>query len=127
MSNDIRDVRHRVTAELRQPDPPQPDASALARRTDPALNPAPTATASTTAAGQGGIQWVRAVDVLQGRGVRLADLHAASQENLVRRMRHGMSQIATSRRGVARRAVGLPPVATFGQPVAPTQPQAVSR
>jgi len=129
MSTDIRDVRQRVTAELHQPEPTPPEASMLERLSDPALQKQSVAqtaqSRSAQASGRSGIQWVRASDLLSGHGTRLADLHATGQENLVKRMRHGMSQAATSRRGTARQAATLPPVASFGQNPVAAQGQAV--
>jgi len=86
----------------------------------------PTTQQTTKASGKGSIRWVPLAEVLQGRGMRLAELHAHGQENLVKKMRHGMSQVATSRRGVARQAVNLPPVSTFGQQAPAVQGPAVS-
>lgn len=128
MSQDIRDVRQRVTQELHQPEPKPSEASMLERLSDPNLqqaDPAKQTATTKTASGSGGIQWVRVSDVLNGRGTRLADLHANGQENLVRKMRHGMSQVATSRRGTARQAAQLPPLSSFGQAPATVSSQAV--
>ena len=130
MSTDIRDVRQRVTTQLHQPEATAPEASMLERLSDPALQKTTGQTTGQTsstqaASGRSGIQWVRASDLLTGHGTKLADLHATGQENVVRRMQHGMSQIATSRRGTARQAATLPPVSSFGQTQAVSQGQAV--
>jgi len=128
MSPDTRDVRQRVTIELHRPETGAQEALMLERLSDPALQQS-TATGplvAASASGKAGVQWVRASDVLNGHGTRLADLHASGQENVVKRMRHGMSsQIATSRRGTAHRAVSLPPVGSFGQTRVGVQGQAV--
>jgi hypothetical protein len=131
MSTDIRDVRQRVTSELHQPEPTRQEASVLERLSDPALQKQTAGQATgressaQAASGRSGVQWVRASDLLQGHGTKLADLHATGQENVVRRMRHGMSQIATPRRGTARQAATLPPISSFGQTQAAVQGQAV--
>jgi len=127
MSQDTRDVRQRVTTELHKPETTAQEASMLERLSDPALQKQ-TATqpqATVSASGKAGLQWVRASDLLNSHGTRLADLHASGQENVVKRMRHGMSQIATSRRGAARKAASLPPVGSFGQTTVGVQGQAV--
>ena len=121
-SPDIRQVRERVTTELRQAEAQRSsgEEAAMAKATSP------TTQQTTKASGKGSIRWVPLAEVLQGRGMRLAELHAHGQENLVKKMRHGMSQVATSRRGVARQAVNLPPVSTFGQQAPAVQGPAVS-
>jgi len=122
-SPDIRQVRERVTAELRQAEVQRSsgEEAAMAKATSPT-----TQQQMTAAQGRGSIRWVPLAEVLQGRGMRLAELHAHGQENLIRGMRHGMSRVATSRRGVARQAVNLPPVSQFGQQTPVVQGQAVS-
>ena len=131
MSTDTRDVRQRVTTQLHQPETTAQEASMLERLSDPALQKQSAGqttgrTSSTQAAsGRSGIQWVRASDLVSSHGTRLADLHATGQENAVKRMRHGMSQIATSRRGTARQAASLPPISSFGQSPVAAQGQAV--
>ena len=122
-SPDIRQVRQRVTTELRQAETARSsgEEAAMAKATSPT-------TQHPTAATQGrsSIRWVPLAEVLQGRGMRLAELHAHGQENLIRGMRHGMSQVATSRRRVARQAANLPAVSSFGQQTPVVQGQAVS-
>ena len=122
-SPDIRQVRERVTTELRQAEAQRSsgEEAAMAKATSPT-----TQQQTATAPSKGSIRWVPLAEVLQGRGMRLAELHAHGQENLVKKMRHGMSQVAASRRGVARQAVNLPPVSTFGQQAPAVQGAAVS-
>ncbi len=126
MSQDVRGVRERVTEELRRAEraqtSPQAGVSGLARHGDPSLKER----GQGQPAGGGGIEWVRASDVLQGRGARLAEGHAHAQEDLVKRMRHGMAA-AMSRRGAARQASALPPVSGFGQTVRAAGREAVAR
>ena len=117
-------MRQRVTAELHKPETTAQEASLLERLSDPALQKQ-AAAQSTATSGKAGLQWVRASDLLTSHSTRLADLHAAGQENVVKRMRHGMSQIPTSRRGTARKAASLPPVGSFGQTQTVSQGQAV--
>ena len=104
---DVRGVRQRVTTELHPPEPTPEGVSQLARMTDPALREK--ASSSRLASRGGGVEWVRAMDLIQGRGTRLAELHASGQENLVRRMRHGMARIATHPRHTTSRVAPLPP------------------
>ena len=124
---DPRSVRERVTAELQRTRPEQ-EASALARTTDPALQGKTTSQAGKPVAGQ--VSWVPVLDVLQGQGHRLANWHAATQEQLIRRVRHGAGQVATAPARAIKTAVGnraarknLPPASVFGQaaPAASTQ------
>ena len=120
---DVRGVRQRVTTELHPPEPPAPEGvSQLARMTDPALREK--ASSLRLASRGGGVQWVRAMDLVQGRGTRLAELHASGQENLVRRMRHGMARIATHPRHTTSRVAPLPPAPSPTQ--APVQGEAVA-
>jgi hypothetical protein len=133
--SDPYDRQQTAVAMSERPEPPaQPEASALARHGDPSLQRRKTdgAYASPKDRRPGGIEWVRASDLLTRGGIRAADRGANSQENLVRRMRGGMASInPASRRGVARRSANsLPPPSAFGAtpPSQPTvQPGAVSR
>jgi len=129
--NDPRDPRTQPTAQPPQPaQPAGAEVSALARIGDPSLRRRSTDDRfnGSPAQRRGGLAWVRAFDVLTGKGQRLADWHALGQENLVRRMRHGMARIATSRRGVARQsAPSLPPVTAFGQQTVQMSSPAVTR
>ena len=116
---DMRGVRQRVTTELHPPEPPAPEGvSQLARMTDPTLTEHRASSPGGSRRG-GGVQWVRAMDLVQGRGTRLAEMHATGQENLVRRMRHGMARIATHPRHTTSRVAPLPPAPS------PTQAPAV--
>ena len=105
---DVRGVRQRVTTELHPPEPAPEGVSQLARMTDPALAERRASSPGGSRRG-GGVQWVRAMDLVQGRGTRLAELHASGQENLVRRMRHGMARIATHPRHTTSGVAPLPP------------------
>jgi hypothetical protein len=125
MSQDIGGVRERVTQELHKLElPSQGDGvSQLAMAGDPSVGSCQTVSARR---GSSGVEWVRASDVLQSRGARFAGRHAQGQENLVRRMRHGMAA-AVSRRGAGRQAVSLPAVSSFGHAVPAVSGQAVGR
>lgn len=125
---DNRDVRGRVTAELHPTETPDAGSSALARATDPAAAAKQTPATATTRAG--GVSWVPAADVLRGHGHRLADWHAATQERVVRAVRHSAGQAATApvraiQKTLANRTAALPPVTQFGQTTPATQHQAV--
>ncbi|MDR2975572.1 MAG: hypothetical protein LBV00_12850 [Propionibacteriaceae bacterium] len=100
------------------------DGSALAHRSDPALQVG--ATPLMVTPGPGGVQWVRASELVARLGMRVTDRGA-----VVRCLHGGMASItASSRRGVARRsAVGLPPVTVFGspRPMSSVSRQGVSR
>jgi hypothetical protein len=126
--NDPYDRQQAAAATSDRPEPPaQPEASALARHGDPSLQRRKTDGAYVSPADRrrGGIEWVRASDVLTRGGVRFADRGANGQENVVRRMRGGMASInPVSRRGIARRSANsLPPVTAFGA-TPPSQPAA---
>lgn len=135
MSNDPYD-RQALAAMNDRPDPAQTtpaEASALAKYGDPSLpgTKIDAPTASPQARRRGGIEWVRASDLLTGGGTRVADRGAAGQESVIRRMRGGMASInPVSRRGIARRsASSLPPVSAFGAtpPAQPVSREAVGR
>jgi len=122
--NDVRGVRQRVTAELHpHQDPSRADMSAIALATDPALNQK--TTAASQAVGRGGVQWVPAAELLRRGGMRLADMHAQGQENLVRHMRHGMGQAV--RKLTSHTQSKLPDVQTFGQTPVAASTEAVGR
>lgn len=125
MNRDIRDVRQRVTAELRQ-DHAATEASMMARGTDPALNREPAGRSQSGPVGRGGLQWVPVMDVLRGRGFRLSEHAMSGQENLVRLMRHGMSRIA-SRHHSKTKTAALPQPSAFGQAAVPAAAEGVSR
>jgi len=122
---DLMSVRERVTTQLHpQETATIAEVSALARATDPAMQ-----TKQTPAGPQvGDLGWVPALDVLRGQGHRLADWHAATQERIVRRIRHSAGQAATApfravKQVVTQQTASLPPLASFGQTpiVAPGQ------
>jgi len=96
----------------------QAEESELARYGDPSLRQdTKTPTRSGTAqTGRGGIEWVRASDLLTRGGTSVANRGAAAHENVIRKMRGGMASIPVSRSGIARRSANaLPPVSVFGQ------------
>jgi hypothetical protein len=109
---------------------PQAEPSALARHGDPSLQRRKTdgRYVSPEAKRKGGIEWVRASDLLTRGGIRLGDKGATGQETTIRRLRKGMASInPVTRRGIARRSAGaLPPPSAFGQ-TGPAQGQAVTR
>lgn len=94
--------------------------SGVARHGDPSLRRQPAAAVRT-----GGIEWVRASDLLARVGGRVADRAAAAHDQAAHQMRCGMAQPGrdTNRRG--RGGGGLPPVTAFGS--APPAPPAPSR
>jgi hypothetical protein len=111
--------RQQAAAMSDRPEPAaQPEASALAHHGDPSLQRRKTdgAYVSPEDRRRGGIEWVRASDVLTRGGIRVADRGAGGQESVVRRMRGGMASInPVSRRGIARRSANsLPPPSSFG-------------
>ncbi|MDR2348585.1 MAG: hypothetical protein LBD90_08260 [Bifidobacteriaceae bacterium] len=103
------------------------EVSALARHGDPSLRRRKTdgRYVSPDARQTGGLQWVRASDLVTRSGVRLGDLTLGDQQVMVRRIRTGMGRLnPVSRRGVARRSAqstALAPISSFGQ-----QPQSAS-
>jgi hypothetical protein len=128
--NDQHDQRQAAATRETEPQQPQAEPSALARHSDPSLQRRRTdgRHVSPDAGRRGGIEWVRASDLLTRGGTRLGDKGANSQENTVRRLRRGMASInPVSRRGIARKSAGsLPPPSAFGQ-ASPSQGQAVAR
>jgi hypothetical protein len=120
--------RRQAAAVSDRPEPAaQPEGSALARHGDPSLQRRKTdgVYVSPEDRRRGGIEWVRASDLLARGGVRAADRGANGQENVVRRVRGGMASInPVSRRGIARRcANSLPPPSAFGA-TSPSSPAA---
>jgi hypothetical protein len=122
--------RAATVSETAQPPRQQAQPSALARHGDPSLQRPKTdgRYVSSEAKRKGGIEWVRASDLLTRGGIRLGDRGASGQENTIRRMRKGMASInPVTRRGIARRSAGaLPPPSAFGQ-TGTSQGQAVTR
>jgi hypothetical protein len=117
--SDPYDRQQAAAAMSDRPEPAaQAEASALARHGDPSLQRRKTdgAYVSPEDRRRGGIEWVRASDLLTRGGIRVADRGAGGQENVVRRMRGGMASInPISRRGIARRSANsLPPPSAFG-------------
>jgi len=125
--NDPND-RQQAVAALSDKPPTQEanpaEVSDLARHGDPSLHSETSSNDATRrSARRGGIEWVRASDLLARGGVRVADRGANSQESVIRKMRGGMASInPVSRSGIARRSANsLPPVTAFGQtPPAPS-------
>lgn len=110
---------HQALAAMKdtpQPQASQGEVSALARHGDPSLRRRSTDRFMTSEGRPGGLQWVRASELLTQGGIRLADRGATSHDTIVRKMRRGMASInPTSRRGIARRsASSLPPLSVFG-------------
>ncbi|MDR2973682.1 MAG: hypothetical protein LBV00_03055 [Propionibacteriaceae bacterium] len=124
--------QHPGQAVTRETEPQQPRAepSALACHGDPSVQRRKTdgRHVSPDAKRRGGIEWVRASDLLTRGGIRLGDKGVAAQEATVRRLRRGMASInPVTRSGIARRsAAALPPPSVFGQTVY-LQGQAVTR
>lgn len=122
MRNDVRDVRQRVTQQLRQPDPAVQAISELAHHTDSSLARGDSVRPSAMT---GGVRWVRASDLLREGGTRLSALHAQRQTELVKGMRHGMSRIATRRHDAVAKPASLPMPDVFGDSLPTASSQAV--
>jgi hypothetical protein len=105
------------------------EASALARHGDPSLRRRKTDGRYTSpeARRTGGVEWVRASDLLTRSGARLGDRTVGGQQTLAKTIRTGMGRLnPVSRRGIARRSsrsAALAPITSFGQQP-PTQPAA---
>ncbi|MDR3360851.1 MAG: hypothetical protein LBO20_09475 [Bifidobacteriaceae bacterium] len=135
--------RRRIAAAMNdRPEPAsrQAEVSALARHADPSV---PGREKGAAGAGRerartvraresrGGVEWVRAQDLLARAGMGLAGRGARGREAVSRRVLGGMASInPVSRRGAARRsAASLPPPTAFGTapPVPGTGRGAVGR
>ncbi len=104
---------------------PSPEPSALARHSDPSLR-SETSRPAISGAKQGGVEWVRASDLLARGGMSVGGRGITAQENVVRRMRAGMASITARRAQAGQAPAPLPPVSAFGQTMM-TSGQAVTR
>ena len=97
------------------------EASALARFGDPSLPPSRTDPKQSRSSRPGGLEWVRASDLLARIGTGLGDRAFGGHDRIVARMRAArVRSTAVSRSGISRAsaptAPRLAPPSVFGQP-----------
>lgn len=97
--------------------------SSTARHGDPSVQRQRTERTTT-----GGVEWVRASDLLARVGGRTADRAVSGLDRAAAHWRHGMAQPSRDTKRPGRGGPGLPPVAAFGSipPASPSPSLAVA-